>query len=235
MTIQLPPRERSHADVWREWESQPDVLFEEARNRRRRRWMAGTALITPAIIAAALILGMAGGGGSGVGGTAHRQPSGSGSGASSRARADIGTHRIGVAALTVSLPVGWRWAVARGSYRNCTSPIGDLALASYQLSVGFGKHEGPIVVPPSGILLELVSAPARSGARPWSGWRLSNKELRRTRSVSPNHYAAEVDLPRSRAAAASAYFGSIPVPRSVLAAANRVLRSVRINQAYGCQ
>jgi hypothetical protein len=82
MTTQLPPRERSDADIQREPES-PDVLFEEARRRRRRRWMAGSALITAAIIAAALILGTGGGGDGGSGSDANGQPSGSGSGASS--------------------------------------------------------------------------------------------------------------------------------------------------------
>ena len=234
MTTQLRSRERSDADAQRERQS-PDVLFEEARRHRRRRWMAGGVLVSTSIIVGALILSMAGGGGGAVGDTAHGQPSGSGSGASSHVRAYIPVRRIGVAALTVSLPAGWHWTVARGNYRNCTRPIGRLDLGSYRLPAGFGKHEGLIVVPRNEILLDLSSLPVRSIARPWRGWRLSNHELRRARNVGPNHYAAEVNLPRSRAVAASAWFGSIPAPRSVLAAANRVLRSVRINQAYGCQ
>jgi hypothetical protein len=172
---------------------------------------------------------------SGVGDATHGQSSGPGSGAGSHVRASVTTRRIGVAALTVSLPAGWHWTVARGNYRTCANPVGDLALASYRMPVGFGKHEGPIVVPPNGIVLELVSAPVRSGARPWHRWHLSKSELRRALTVGPNHYAAEVDLPRSPAVAASAYFGSVPAPRSVLAAANWVLRSVRIKQAYNCR
>jgi len=39
MTTQLPPRERSHARTERR---SPDVLFEEARRRRRRRWTLGS-------------------------------------------------------------------------------------------------------------------------------------------------------------------------------------------------
>jgi hypothetical protein len=172
---------------------------------------------------------------SGVGDATHSQSPGSGSGASSHVRASVTTRRIGVAALTVSLPEGWHWTVARGNYRTCTNPVGDLALASYRLPVGFGKREGPTVVPPNGILLELVSEPITSGARPWKRWQLSNSELRRARTVGPNHYASEVALPSSQAVTASAYVGSVPVPQSVLAAANRVLRSVRISHAYGCQ
>ncbi len=81
MTTQLPQRQRPDADIQRERES-PDVLFEEARRRRRRRWMAGCALIAGALIAGALILGIAGGGGGGSGGHTQSQPSGSGSAAS---------------------------------------------------------------------------------------------------------------------------------------------------------
>ncbi len=80
-TTQLPPRERSEADVRRDHKS-PDVLFEEARHRRRRRWMAGGALSAAAVIAGALMLGMAGGGGGGSGSTANGQPSSSGPAAS---------------------------------------------------------------------------------------------------------------------------------------------------------
>lgn len=81
MTTQLPPRERSDADIQRERPS-PDVLFEGARRRRRRRWIARSALVAGALIAGALILGMAGGGGGGSRSRAHGQPAGSGSAAS---------------------------------------------------------------------------------------------------------------------------------------------------------
>jgi hypothetical protein len=234
MTTRRPSSGRSDPDAERMSES-PDVLVEQVPRRRRRRGVTGSALIATLAIAVALILGMAGGGGDGVGYTAHGQSSLPGSRASSRVRASIATHRIDAAALTVSLPVGWHWEIERGNYRNCTRPVDRLDLASYRLPVGFGKHEGPTVVPPNGILLELTSAPVRSRARPWRGWRLSNRELRHARNVGPNHYAAEVDLPSSPADTASAWFGSIPASRSVLAAANRILRTVRINQAYGCQ
>ena len=149
-------------------------------------------------------------------------------------RAHTAVHRIHVAALTVPLPAGWHWVVHRGNYRDCSNPIGVLALASYRL-VGHGNHEGPTVVPANGILLELSSLPIRSGARPWRRWRLSNHELQPARTVGPNRYAAVVFLPRSPAVVASAWFGSVPAPPSVLAAANRILRNARINQAYGCQ
>jgi hypothetical protein len=82
MTTQLPSRERSDPDIHPDWRL-PEVLFEEARRRRHRRWMAGSVLATAAISTAALILGMAGGGGGGAGSTADGQPSGSGSGAAS--------------------------------------------------------------------------------------------------------------------------------------------------------
>lgn len=233
MTTQLPQRERQ-AEVERERAS-PDVLFEEARRRRQRRWIAGGALITVSVIAGALILGTAGGRGEGAGDSAHRQPSGSPSAASSQVRAHPTLHRVGVAALTVSVPTGWHWTVDRGDYRNCTNPIGDLSLASYRLPVGLGKHEGLIAVPANGILLEFGSAPVRSAARPWKQWRLSNHQLRPAHHVGPNRYAAEVNLPRSPAVLGTAWLGSIPTPRSVLVAANQILRSVRINQTYGCQ
>jgi hypothetical protein len=83
VTTQLPSRERPQTEA--EYEH-PDVLFEEAHRRRRRRWMAGSALIGVTAIAGALLLGMGGGGGGsggGAGGRAHGQPSGSGSGAGS--------------------------------------------------------------------------------------------------------------------------------------------------------
>jgi hypothetical protein len=140
-----------------------------------------------------------------------------------------------VAALTVSVPSGWHWAIARGNYRTCTNPVGELALASYRLPAGFGTHEGPIVVPRNGVLLELSSGPIRSDTRPWRRWRLSNNKLRPAVNVGPNRYAAEVNLPRSPAVVATAWFGSIPTPKPILAAAKRILRSLRINQAYGCQ
>ena len=232
MTTQLPTRKRPDAQT--DWEC-PDVLFEEARRRRRRRWIVGGALIVASVIAGALIVGMAGGGGGRKGVTAHGQSPGPGSDPNSHARVYIAMQRIGVAALTVSLPKGWRWVVQQGNYRNCANPIGSLDLASYRLPVGFGKHEGPIVVPRNGILLELGSAPIRSAARPWRRWRLSNRELRPAHDVGPNRYAAEVNLSRSPAVVATAWFGSIPSPKPILAAANRILRSLRIDQAYGCQ
>jgi hypothetical protein len=116
MTTQLQSRERPDADPPHEWEL-PDVLFEEARRRRRRRWMAGSALIAALVIAAALILGMAGGGDGRAGDKVQGQPSGSGLTASSHLRADIAVHHVGVAGLTVSLPLGWHWKIARGNYR----------------------------------------------------------------------------------------------------------------------
>lgn len=79
MTTQLPPRERPETEVPREPEH-PDVLFEEARRRRRRRWMAGVA-VSGVTIAGVLTLGMAGGGGGGIRGKAHGQPSGPAAGA----------------------------------------------------------------------------------------------------------------------------------------------------------
>lgn len=81
MTTQLPPRERTDADIAYKL-GYPEVLFEEARRRRRRRWMAGSAVVTAMVIAGALI-GMAGGGGHGPGATANGHPSGSGSGSTS--------------------------------------------------------------------------------------------------------------------------------------------------------
>ncbi len=106
MTTELPSRERTDADIERDW-GYPDVLFEEARRRRRRRWMAGSALIAAAIIAAALILGMSGGGGGGSAGTANGQPAGPGSGASTQeklpapARVDCGDSGVAGAGFTV--------------------------------------------------------------------------------------------------------------------------------------
>jgi hypothetical protein len=82
MTTELPSRERSDADIECDW-VYPEVLFEEARQRRRRRWKVGSVIAVAAVIAGALVLGMGGGGGHGPGNTAHGQPSGSGSGATS--------------------------------------------------------------------------------------------------------------------------------------------------------
>lgn len=82
MTTQLQSRERSDATTGPEPMS-PDVLFEEARQRRRRRWMAWSALITAAIIAATLILGTGGGGDGGSGHDANGHPSSFGSGLNS--------------------------------------------------------------------------------------------------------------------------------------------------------
>ena len=161
----------------------------------------GTAGLITTTVLAALTPGVAVG-------TAATAPNG---------RAHTAVRRIHVAALTVPLPAGWYRVVHRGNYRDCSNPIGVLALASYRL-VGHGNHEGPTVVPANGILLELSSLPIRSGARPWRRWRLSNHELQPTRTVGPNRYAAVVQLPSSPAVVASAWFGSIPAPPSALAA-----------------
>jgi photosystem II stability/assembly factor-like uncharacterized protein len=79
VTTQLPSRERSDATTGPEPMS-PDVLFEEARQRRRRRWICGSVL-TGAVIAGTVIFGMAGGGGGGHGARSRaRPPAGSPSG-----------------------------------------------------------------------------------------------------------------------------------------------------------
>lgn len=192
-------------------------VIEDARARQRRHRIIGLALLAGAAALAALMLGFGGGNAS--------APNG---------RADTAGHAIRVGLLTVSVPSRWHWAIERGNYRNCTNPIIRLELASYRLPAGFGQHEGPTVVPRNGILLALGDGPIRSAARPWRRWRLSNQELRPAHAVGPNRYAAQVNLPRSPAVVATAWIGSIPAPRPVVAAANRILRSVRINHAYGC-
>jgi len=193
-------------------------VIEDARRRQRRQHRAA-GLLSGAAAIAALILWLGGGGG----GTA-----------SPRDGAYTAAHRIHVGALTVSLPAGWQRVVERGSYRSCTNPIIRLDLASYRLPVGFGKHEGPIVVPANGILLSIVSAPVRSVTRGWQQWRLPTHAVQPTPNLGPNRYAAEVTLPSSPAAGATAWLGSNPPPQPVLAAATQLLRSVRISQAYGC-
>lgn len=194
-------------------------VIEDARARQRRHRIIGLALLAGAAAIAGLILGFGAGGGDAAAPNGHPSTAG---------------HPIRVGPMTVSVPPGWHWTTERGNYRNCTDPIIGLNVASYRLPVGFGKHEGPLVVPRSGILLDLGVLPIRSADRPWQRWRLSNNELRPAQAVGPNRYAAEVNLPRSPAVAATAWLGSIPARQSVLAAANRILRSVRINQAYGC-
>ncbi len=193
-------------------------VIEDAR-RRQRRHRRAAGLLAGAAAVASLVLWLGGGGG----GTAGPKD-----------RSYSAAHRIHAGALTVSLPSGWRRVVERGNYRGCTNPIIRLDLASYRLPVGFGKHEGPIVVPASGILLAIVSAPVRSVAREWQHWRLPTDAVQSARSLGPNRYAVEVTLPNSAAAGATAWLGSNPPVPRVLAAANRLLRSVRISQAYGC-
>jgi hypothetical protein len=213
MAIQTPPRPDAAP-----FEHGTDAgVIDDARKRQRHHRLVGAATVT-AVIVGLLILGLIGGGGAAPTHQAH-----------------IAGHRIRAGALTVSFPEGWHQVIDRGNYHSCINPVIRLDLASYRLPVGFGKHEGPTVVPPHGILLELVSVPIRSAARPWRDWRLSNHELRRASNIGPNHYAAEVALMSSPATGASAWLGSVHTPRSVLATANRILQSVRINQAYGCQ
>lgn len=135
----------------------------------------------------------------------------------------------------MSLPSGWHGVIERGQYGSCANPIIRLDLASYRLPVGFGKHEGAIVVPADGILLSIVSAPVRSRARPWRQWRLSDHELQSAHGAGPNRYAADVDLPSSVAAGATAWLGSNPILPAVLGAANRILASARPNQNVSCR
>ncbi len=134
----------------------------------------------------------------------------------------------------MSLPAGWQRVVERGHYRSCTNPIIRLDVASYRLPVGFGTHEGPIVVPANGVLISIVSAPARATARVWQHWRLPTYAARSARNVGPNRYTVEVDLPRSPATSATAWLGTDPLPRPVLTAANQLLRSVRMARSYRC-
>ena len=199
----------------------PDVeagVIKDARTRQRRQQSVALALLSSTAIAALLLF--------------------SGGGSGGRAAPEyhaFTADRIHAGAISVSVPTGWQRVIETGRYRNCSNPIIRLDLASYSLPAGFGKHEGAIVVPPDGILLVLTSGPVRSPGSPWRHWRLTNTELRPAPNVGPNHYAAEVTLQSTRAAGATAWIGSIPTTISVLAAGNRILSSVRINQAYGCQ
>jgi hypothetical protein len=200
----------------------PDVeawVIKDAR-RRQRRQQRIVGLVSAVAAIGALILWFSGGGG-GV--------------ATPKDDAHLAAHRIHVGALTVSLPTGWQQVVERGHYRSCTNPIIRLDLASHRLPAGFGKHEGAIVVRADGILLSILSAPIRSTARPWRQWRLSEHQLLPARTVGPNHYATEVNLPSSPAIGATVWLGSIPAPHAALAAANRILRSLRVDRTYSCQ
>lgn len=192
-------------------------MIKDARARQRRQQGIALALISSIAVAALLLFSDGGAGGRAA--PEHHA---------------FTADRIHAGAISVSLPTSWQHVIEKGRYRNCSNPIIRLDLASYRLPAGFGKHEGAIVVPPNGILLSLTAAPVRSPASPWQHWRLTNTELRPAPNVGPNHYAAEVTLQSTRAVSATAWIGSIPTTISVLAAANRILESVRINQAYGC-
>ena len=135
----------------------------------------------------------------------------------------------------MTLPAGWHWRIERGCYRVCTNPIIRLDLASYRLPASFGRHEGPLVVPASGVFLSIESLPIRGSATPWKRWRLSNAALKpahRTSPIDPNRFRAEVVLPRSAAVSAVAWLGSIPMPRAALAVANGVLRSLQVDRGH---
>jgi hypothetical protein len=73
MVTQLVPPPKAEADPEREL---PDVLFEDARRRRRKRWLAGSVSFVVVAIVGGLAIGLSGGGGGSAAATAHAQPHG---------------------------------------------------------------------------------------------------------------------------------------------------------------
>jgi hypothetical protein len=144
---------------------------------------------------------------------------------------------IQAANLSVSLPPGWDSAQASGGYDDCSNPIVQLWLASYPLPTGFAQHEGPLVVPQDQVLLGLVGAPVGNTDGYWKDWYLSNELLRPATAVDGSEYQAEVVFaaPSESSVRAVLWAGSRQLPTQTIEATNRLLSSLAVDRAYGCQ
>lgn len=144
-------------------------------------------------------------------------------------------HVIRVASLRVSLPAGWTWALERGGYRNCSNPIVKLWAASFRLPRRFGKHEGPLVVPPGQVLVGFVARPVRSDSLLWKRWRVSNAKLHPAVAADGSRYRAQLTFPATPAVGATAWFGSRRLSSRMLRVTNRLLASLSVDPGYGCR
>lgn len=144
------------------------------------------------------------------------------------------TRSLAIGPITVTLPAGWEWKVERGHYGQCTNPIVRLWLASYRLPAWWGKHEGWVVVPRRQALIGVTVGPRLTNSTPWKHWQIGHSQMKSTPTVGGNRYRVEVNFRRSKAVAGSAWLGSLPMPKAKLATVNRLLRSLRIDQMYGC-
>jgi hypothetical protein len=142
---------------------------------------------------------------------------------------------IRVASLGVSLPAGWTWAQERGGYRNCSNPVVKLWAASHRLPKGFGRHEGPLVVPRGQVLVVLAAAPIRSSSTLWKRWRVSNAKLRPAVPADGSRYKAQLTFPSTPAVGATLWAGSHRLSARMLRATNRLLASLSVDPAYGCR
>jgi hypothetical protein len=141
---------------------------------------------------------------------------------------------LAVGPITVGLPAGWTWRVERGRYRQCTNPIVRLWLASYRLPAWWGKHEGWLVVSRGQVLIAVDVSPRRSKSTPWKHWQIRQSQLKPVRTVGGNRYRAEVNFQPNKAVTGSAWLGSLSMPRAMVRTANQLLRSLRVDQKYGC-
>jgi hypothetical protein len=144
---------------------------------------------------------------------------------------------IQTANLSVTLPPGWDSAEASGGYDDCSNPIVQLWLASYPLPEGFAQYESPMVVPKDQVLLGLVGAPVGNADGYWNDWSLSNELLSPATAVDGSAYQADFVFaaptdPRVRAVL---WAGSRQLPAQTIEATNRLLSSLAVDRAYGCE
>jgi hypothetical protein len=144
---------------------------------------------------------------------------------------------IQVANLSITLPPGWDSAEASGGYNDCLHPIGQLWLASYPLPTGFAQHEGPLVVPRNQVLLGLVGLPVGNTDGYWKDWHVSNELLSPATAVDGSEYQADVVFaaPSDPSVRAVLWAGSRQLPTQTIEATNRLLSSLAVDRAYGCE
>jgi hypothetical protein len=92
-------------------------------------------------------------------------------------------------------------------------------------------------VPQNQVLLGLVGAPAGETDGYWKVWSLSNDLLRPATPVDGSEYQSELVFaaPSEASVRAVLWAGSRQLPTRTIKLTNRLLSSLVVDRAYGCQ